>query len=125
MAEKPRRKRYIILIILMVIVLTLVILYIDSNIRIVTTEYHIYHSNLPEAFDGYRIVVLADVHGKEFGRNNDRLVATVIGNNNIHVDDIISKTKLPAHQVLTALTMLEINGCAISDNNKYFRLTNP
>jgi len=77
MAEKPNRKRNMILIILLVIMLTLVILYIDSNIRLVTTEYQLYYPNLPEAFHGYRIVVLADIHGNEFGKNNERLVQRV------------------------------------------------
>ena len=53
---------------------------------------------------------------------DEKLVATAIGHDNIHIDDIISKTKLPAHQVLTALTMLEINGCVVSDGSKFFKL---
>jgi len=43
----------------------------------VTTEYEPYYSNLPEAFDGFRIVVLADIHDTEFGRDNKRLISRV------------------------------------------------
>ena len=79
MIIKPNRKRNIILIIIATaIILTFAIFFYDSNARIVVTEYQLYYSNLPEAFDGYRIVVLADIHGNEFGRNNERLIAYVI-----------------------------------------------
>jgi len=55
----------------------MVLLYADSNTRLVTNEYVLYYSNLPEAFDGYRIVLLADQHGAELGDNNKRLVEAV------------------------------------------------
>jgi len=54
-----------------------VIIWIDSNNRLVTTEYEIYYENLPDAFDGYRIVLLADLHGAEHGEDNQRLVDAV------------------------------------------------
>ena len=49
----------------------------DSNLRIVTTEYVLNFPALPEAFDGFRIVQLSDVHGIVFGKNNDRLFRAV------------------------------------------------
>ena len=77
MTSRRYRKRRIFPIIFLVIIITLAILYYDSNTRLVTTEYQIYYSNLPGAFDGYRIVVLADIHGAEFGRDNERLIKRV------------------------------------------------
>ena len=79
MRHKPRhkRKRRISLFIFTLIILTFAIFYIDSNVRIVTTEYELYYPGLPESFDGYRIVVLSDIHGAEFGRDNHRLVSRV------------------------------------------------
>ena len=53
---------------------------------------------------------------------DERVVVSTIGHDTMHVDDIIIKSKLPANQVLTALTMLEINGSIISDGSKYFKL---
>ena len=53
---------------------------------------------------------------------DERLVAETIGNNAIHADDIISGSGLPAAQVLTALTMLEIKGCA-AQHDGLWRLT--
>lgn len=49
----------------------------DSRWRIVTTEYELYSSRLPESFDGFRIVQLSDLHGMAFGRDNARLVEQV------------------------------------------------
>ena len=55
---------------------------------------------------------------------DEKAVAEAIGSGSLHVDEIIAKTKLPVHQVLSALTMLEINAIAISDGSKFFRLQN-
>jgi len=54
-----------------------VIIFIDSNTRLVTTEYLLEYENLPTAFDGYRIVLLADLHGVEHGKDNERLVERI------------------------------------------------
>ena len=78
-SEKPGRKRRIrkFPIILLCIVLLVGVLLYDSNTRLVTTEYELRYANLPEPFDGYRIVVLADIHATEFGKGNERLIAKV------------------------------------------------
>jgi len=67
----------IFLIILLVITVPAVIILVDSNTRLVTTEYVLYYDNLPDAFDGYRIVLLADLHGAEHGKDNERLVEAI------------------------------------------------
>ena len=53
------------------------ILTADSALRIVTTEYALSYQNLPEDFDGFRIVQLSDVHGAVFGPDNARLIERV------------------------------------------------
>jgi len=65
------------LIILLILTIPGIILFIDSNTRLATTEYKLNYSDLPEAFDRYRIVVLADVHGAQHGDNNENLIDAV------------------------------------------------
>ena len=62
---------------MILLVLLIAALSFDSYYRIVTTEYELSYSNLPDAFDGFRIVVLSDIHAAEFGKDNERLVRKV------------------------------------------------
>ena len=75
--KTSKRRVRIFPIILIVIILTIGFILIDSNTRLVTTTYELSYPNLPEAFDGYRIVVLSDVHAAVFGDDNDGLVTRV------------------------------------------------
>ena len=64
-------------IILIVVILVVGVLYCDSNLRLVTTEYELIYQNLPDSFDGFRIVVLSDVHATQYGTDNERLISKV------------------------------------------------
>ena len=55
----------------------LALLIADSTTRLTVTEYTISSDRLPNGFDGYRIVQLSDLHAKEFGTDNSRLVEKV------------------------------------------------
>jgi hypothetical protein len=74
---KKRRVRVFPIILLLIVVATAIIL-IDSNTRIETAEYELFYPNLPAPFDGFRIVVLSDIHAAEFGENNERLISRII-----------------------------------------------
>lgn len=63
--------------ILLLLVLLLTAGFADSALRIVTTEYTVESARLPAAFDGFRVVQLSDVHGKEFGPENETLLKKV------------------------------------------------
>ena len=72
-----KKKRGIFPYILLLLAITVVALLFDSYYRIEVTEYELRYPNLPGSFDGFRIVVLSDIHAAEFGKDNIRLVEKV------------------------------------------------
>ena len=62
----------------LLLVLTAAALTADSKYRLQLTRYELSFSTLPPALDGYRIVLLSDLHGASFGRNNRRLAEAVL-----------------------------------------------
>jgi predicted MPP superfamily phosphohydrolase len=75
--KMTKKRRHIGIIILLLLILLISILLIDSNTRIVVNEYPLHYSNLPAAFDGYRIVQLSDIHAVDFGKENEGLIDAV------------------------------------------------
>lgn len=71
--KKRRRSRAV----LLLVILAAAILFYDSNTRPVTEEYEIYDSDLPNGFDGLRVVQLSDLHAAVFGEENARLLEDV------------------------------------------------
>ena len=70
---KKRRKWPVV-----VLALALLFLWFSWQQEAIVAETCIVRSaELPEAFDGLRIVHLSDLHGKECGENNARLLAAV------------------------------------------------
>lgn len=66
------------MIIWIIIIAVIAALFCDSNFRFVSTEYDLEYADLPESFDGYRIVQISDLHLSEYGRDNSRLIDAVI-----------------------------------------------
>lgn len=64
-----------IIIFLGLFIIGMVIIY--SNFSLGVTNYNLSFPNLPEAFDGYKIVQLTDLHSKSFGKNNERLIEKI------------------------------------------------
>lgn len=73
-ARRKRLRRWI-LIVTVLVLLVAFFLQQQNHIKMQTVD--IYDPNLPAAFDGLRIVHLSDNHGKEFGEDNERLLAKV------------------------------------------------
>ena len=76
---KNKKKRRVFPFVLLLLALLIAWLFFDSYYRIVTTEYELGYPDLPASFDGFRIVVLSDIHAAVFGKDNERLVAKVKG----------------------------------------------
>lgn len=63
--------------ILTVFILIVALLLIWGTNDIVTTKYFIGSERIPSDFDGYRIVQISDLHNKEFGKNQKRLIKKI------------------------------------------------
>ncbi len=61
----------------LLLVLTAAALSADSRFHLQVTETELSFASLPPALDGYRIVLLSDLHGAFFGRGNRRLARLV------------------------------------------------
>lgn len=62
----------------LLLVLTAAALSADSRWHLQLTEYSLRFRTLPPALDGYRIVLLSDLHGARFGPENRRLAEAVL-----------------------------------------------
>lgn len=74
---KKRRLPLRVGLITLVLLLAAGCFYYDQQNRIQTETFTISSSNLPAAFDGFRIVQISDLHGKEFGQENETLLRAV------------------------------------------------
>lgn len=57
--------------------LCLLVWLIWSNLSLEVTEYNITSSNIPDSFNGYRIVQISDLHNAQFGKDNHRLLSKI------------------------------------------------
>ncbi|MCD7947222.1 MAG: metallophosphoesterase [Oscillospiraceae bacterium] len=71
---KKRRRGWIVL--LVILVVAGIFLYDQQN-RIEPETLEVPSARLPAAFDGFRVVQVSDLHGKEFGTDNERLLEEV------------------------------------------------
>ena len=74
---KGRRRCAMCLVILAAAVLLAVVFFLWQQESITVSPYTVTDPDLPAAFEGLRIVQISDLHGKEFGENNERLLKTV------------------------------------------------
>ena len=48
-----------------------------TKTELVVTNYYYHNQKIPTAFDGYKIVLLSDLHHKEFGKNQSKLIKKI------------------------------------------------
>lgn len=83
---KKRKKRYVILGVIFVLLTGVVLYNIYDNHRFVVTKQDIWLAELPEAFDGYQILQISDLHGENFGEHQEDLCAAI---NDIAYDCVV------------------------------------
>jgi len=75
--SQKRKKHKMLKAALIILGALLIALWADSNFRLVTTRYEIASDKIPPEFDGYTIVQLSDVHGRQYGEDNAKLLELV------------------------------------------------
>ena len=69
-----RKKRIIVLAVVAIVLLALIIWTAWGNAALELNTYTISSDRLPEAFDGYRIAHVSDLHNTEMGKDNEKLL---------------------------------------------------
>ena len=77
MAGRAKRRRSRRLLLLALIAAAGVWFFFDQQNRIQTQEIPVSAAGLPAAFEGLRIAQISDLHGKQFGEGNGRLLERV------------------------------------------------
>lgn len=72
--SRPRHRGLRIFLVLVLVFLAGGLFFYDQQNRIQTETITVTSDRLPAGFDGYRIVQISDLHGKEFGEDNQRLI---------------------------------------------------
>lgn len=72
--SRPRHRGLRIFLVLVLVFLAGGLFFYDQQNRIQTETITVTSDRLPAGFDGYRIVQISDLHGKEFGEDNEILL---------------------------------------------------
>lgn len=75
--QKKKRKGFIILTVIFAVLICLLLLAWSSNSHLTKSKYSLKFDNLPSSFDGFKIVQISDLHVKEFGDDNSRLLKAI------------------------------------------------
>lgn len=74
--KKPKKRHHFFLHTLLALIICAGFVWWGNN-TLVTQKAEFFSSHLPKSFDGFTLVQLSDLHGKEFGSENETLLSTV------------------------------------------------
>lgn len=83
---KKIKKKYVIFGVLVVVMVGVIVYNILDNRRFLVARQDITISELPEGFDGYRILQISDLYGKYFGEGQEKLLSSI---NSLEYDCIL------------------------------------
>ena len=128
-SRKPKKKTHSGGRVLLSLLLLLALALLDSRFRIVTTEYELAYANLPQSFDGMRIVQISDFHLTELGKDNVRLTAAVAAASPdviLLTGDFINQSSTPTYGAQTKalrpflISLMQIAPCYyVTGNNEW------
>lgn len=72
---QKRKRRFVILVILIALGIYVIVGFCNTGLE--TTHYVYRSSKLPKEFDGYKIVLISDLHHKNFGHNQSELIRKI------------------------------------------------
>jgi len=64
------------ILVIVCLAIVMIISYFENH-KLTVTKFHIEDKRIPEAFDGYHIVHLSDLHNAEFGTDNEQLIGVI------------------------------------------------
>lgn len=75
--KKRKKRRIIVLSALAGLIIIAASVIAWGNKALVTTKITVTSADIPQSFDGFRIVQISDLHNAEFGKNNHRLIGDI------------------------------------------------
>lgn len=74
---KRKKKKYVLIIMLTMISIATFIFTFFSNITVMTTNFTISSNRIPASFNNFKIVIISDLHNKEFNNENNTILKQV------------------------------------------------
>ena len=105
----PKKKKHTGRTVLLVLLALLALCLLDSRYRLVTTRYELSYTDLPQSFEGFRVLQISDFHLTALGKDNARLLAAAAAQKPdiiVLTGDFINESKTPTGGAQTAALRL-------------------
>lgn len=74
---RKKRKPHIALKLLLLLLAAVIFVYAYSNLALTCSRYEVRNDKLPPSFDGFKILLISDLHGRCFGEDNSALISLI------------------------------------------------